>query len=473
MRNATKEQQWTLVAAALALPRHLGAACVVFGLIALAGYFGNVHVLYRPIADGPATHPLTALCVLLLGLGVNVSRPTRNGIRFERLFALAALGITMCRLGEAALGVEITAWITPFHNKVLLDQHMGGHNAMGVNTAFMLMLIAVSLGLHSLQLPKFSQITASVAIAIPTISFTGYAYELDRFYGQMSLLTATAGFGLSCATLALTANHGGLRAMLSPYIGGKIARVQAFAGYLLPTVLGYILVKSFATGSRQSYDLFGLYVVAVCWFIILMVGISAFFHERVDFARREGEAKLAAAALSDSLTGLPNRRMFFEYGQREMERMKRSKSELWILMIDLDHFKKINDTAGHVIGDRVLVAVAKVLASSVRKVDLVGRIGGEEFAVLLTDTNQDGCERVSEHIRHSLEELQVPDWTDIHGGITASIGCASPGPSETLEAALQAADTALYQSKHKGRNQVSFRPLQRACVETGNPNLHI
>ncbi|MGP1693724.1 MAG: hypothetical protein ACTS6O_14605, partial [Giesbergeria sp.] len=104
----------------------------------------------------------------------------------------------------------------------------------------MLMLLAVSLGFHSLQLPKFSQITASVATAIPTISFTGYAYDLESFYGQMSLLTATAGFGLGCAILALTANHGGLRAILSPYIGGKIARVQAFAGYLLPTGLGYI-----------------------------------------------------------------------------------------------------------------------------------------------------------------------------------------------------------------------------------------
>ncbi|MGP1693725.1 MAG: hypothetical protein ACTS6O_14610 [Giesbergeria sp.] len=132
MSNATKEElQWTLVAAALALPQRLGAACAVFGLIALAGYFGNVHILYRPIAGGPATHPLTALCVLLLGLGVSASRPTKNGIQFERIFALTALGITVCRLAEAAFGTEITAWITPFHGKVLLDQHMGGKNAMG------------------------------------------------------------------------------------------------------------------------------------------------------------------------------------------------------------------------------------------------------------------------------------------------------------------------------------------------------
>lgn len=458
MRTAIKEeeQQWTLVAAALALPPRLGAACALFGVVALAGYFGNVEELYRPIANGPATHPLTALCILVLGLGIHASKPTQNGIWLERLFAGIALGITAFRLGEAGLGIDLTTWLTPFHTKVLLDQQAGGHNAMGVNTAFMLMLIAVSLGLHGLRLPKFSQITASVAMAIPTISFTGYAYALERFYGQMSLLTATAGFGLAAATLTLTANHGGLRAILSPYIGGKIARIQAFAGYLLPTGLGYILAKSFATGSQQSYGLFGFYVVAVCWFIILMVGVSAYFHEKVDFARRQGEAKLAAAALTDSLTGLPNRRMFFDFGRHEIERMKRSKSELWILMIDLDHFKKINDTAGHAVGDHVLVAVAKVLASSVRKMDLVGRIGGEEFAVLVTDTNRQGCERVAEHIRQSVEALQVPGWTDIHGRVTASIGCAPVNPSETLDEALQAADVALYQSKEHGRNRVSF-----------------
>ncbi len=454
--SAKDEHPWTWVAAMLAMSHRLGTACALFGIIALAGYFGSVEELYRPIANGPATHPLTALCILILGLGVRVGKPTANGIRMERFLALLAAGILFFRLEESVLGSGITAWITPFQAKVLLDQQAGGANTMGINTAVMLMLIAVSLVVHSFQMPKLSQITASVAIAIPTISFTGYAYELERFYGQMSLLTATAGFGLACACLSLTANHGGLRAILSPYIGGKIARAQAFAGYLLPTGLGYILVKSFATGSKQSYSLFGFYVVAVCWFIILMVGVSAYFHEQVDFARRQGEAKLAAAALTDALTGLPNRRKFFEYGKHEIERMKRNNSELWVLMIDLDHFKRINDTGGHAIGDRVLVAVANVLASSVRKVDLVGRIGGEEFAVLLTDTNQGGCERVAEHIRNSIESLEIADWTHTNGRITTSIGCAKPGPTETLEAALNAADEALYSAKGRGRNCVAF-----------------
>ena len=269
------------------------------------------------------------------------------------------------------------------------------------------------------------------------------------------MLTATAGFCLAGATLALTSDHGGLRAILSPYIGGRIARIQVFAGYLVPTIFGYFLIKSMMSGSTQNYSLFGIFVVAICWFIILMISYSAVLHEKADFARRQSEAKLATAALTDSLTGLPNRRMFLESGLHEIERIKRTGNELWVLMIDIDHFKKVNDTAGHAIGDRVLVAVAKLLSQSIRKVDRVSRLGGEEFAVLITDTNQEGCERVAENIRQNIESLQVPDWTDVHGPVTVSIGCAKlTGTGTPLERTLNAADEALYRAKRGGRNQV-------------------
>ena len=188
----------------------------------------------------------------------------------------------------------------------------------------------------------------------------------------------------------------------------------------------------------------------------MMVSMSSIFSEKVDFERRLNEAKLATAALSDSLTGLPNRRKFLEFGQHEVERVKRTGNDLWILMIDLDHFKKVNDTAGHDIGDRVLIAVGSLLSQSIRKVDLAGRLGGEEFAVLLADTNQEGCERVSENIRQNIALLQISGWTEFYGPITASIGCAKLSATDTLEKALRAADEALYQAKNNGRNQVSM-----------------
>lgn len=177
---------------------------------------------------------------MLLGLGVSTGNQTENGIRIARAFAVIVIGITVARLGETLFGTDLTSWITPFHQKVLLDQQAGGHNSMGGNTALRLLLIAISRVLHSVQMPTLSQ------------------------------LTATTGIGLAIAALALTANHGGLRAVLNPYIGGKIARAQALAGYVLPTALGYLLVKSVATGTVQSYGLFGIFVVTICWGILLM-----------------------------------------------------------------------------------------------------------------------------------------------------------------------------------------------------------
>lgn len=456
MVDAAEEKQWTLVEAALSLPRPLSTACSLFGLLALAGYFGKIEEFYRPVAHGPATHPLTATSVLLLGLGIGANDRTHSGIWIERLCVLVVTWICAFRLGDALFGTDLTSWITPFHSAVLLDQRLGRSDSVGINTAIMLLSIAVALGFHSLRMPTYSQVIASLAIAIPAVSFTGYAYGLQHFYGQMSLLTATAGFGLAGATLAMTADYAGLRAILSPYIGGRIARAQVIAGYLMPTGLGYILVKSFVSGTAQAQSLFGVFVVAICWFIILMVSISAIFLEKADFARRQSEAKLTAAALSDSLTGLPNRRRFFEWGQREIKRIRLSGSELWILMIDLDHFKNINDTAGHAIGDRVLVAVAGLLSQSIRAVDMVARLGGEEFAVLLTDMNQTGVERVAEYLRQNVELLKVPGWTDIRGPITTSIGCVKLNRADTLETALRAADDALYQAKKNGRNRVIF-----------------
>lgn len=452
----TDEKPWSLVRTALAIPLPLGVACAVSGLLVLCGYFAHVQVLYRPIVGGPATHPLTALAFLLLGLAVTAQRWTLRRAWLARVAAMFVIWICTSRLAEVVLGIDLTSWVTPFHAQALLENKLPGGDAMGVNTALMLLSIALSLEMFSAKSPRLSQLTAFAGIAIPSVGFIGFGYGLRHFYGQMSLLTASIGLGLAIATLAMTADRGALKAVFSPYLSGRIARLQVLAGFLIPTALGYLLVRSDVSGLAEDKSVFGIFVVTICWFIILMSSIAAAFHESVDFARRQGEQELLAAARTDSLTGLANRRRFFSVGEREVERIKRTGSELWVLMVDLDHFKHINDIAGHAIGDRILVAVADLLTRSVRKVDLVARFGGEEFAVLLTDTHRAGCARVAESIRKNIELLKVPEWTALHGPITASVGCAMLTPSGTLHDALSAADKALYVAKNSGRNTVAW-----------------
>jgi len=453
LKTTIEEKPWVLVKFAQSLAQPLGAVSILFGLTVISGYWGSVEGLYRPITNGSATNPLTAICMILIGLAIRSSNNKKYELWLQRLFTFLVMTIISVLFVDTIINTNISALITPFQNQVLLDLQMGKSNNMGNNSAAMFFFIALSLTLYGYQRFSAAQFFSFIAVAIPTISFTGYAYGLDQFYGQMSILTASTGFALATATLLMTAHIGGVKAILSPYIGGKIARLQTIAGYVIPTILGYLVIKSLSSGEGDS---FGIFVVTICWFIILMVSISAIFQEKIDFERREGERLLAQAAMNDQLTGLSNRRSFLEFGQAELKRIQRTQNQLWLLILDIDYFKKINDTAGHDMGDQVLVKLSTMLEHSVRSVDLVSRIGGEEFSIILVDTTREGAERVAESIRMEIEKCSVAGWTDIHGPVTASIGCAVNDGSCMLEETLKMADEALYRAKNNGRNQVSF-----------------
>lgn len=411
-------------------------------------------------SGGASTHPLTALCFFFVGLALLVDDITPTRAWLQRVAIAVVLLITGWRLIDLLFGAHGSDLITPFQSVVTQELRLGLRNSMGINSAIMFLCVAVSLVFYNANKLIVSQVMGFIAVAIPTLSFTGYAYSLENFYGQMSILTTTVGFCLSFAALAATAHTGGLKAVLSPYLGGKIARFQTLIGYVFPTALGFLIIKSLTSNEGS---LFGLFVVTVCWFIILMVSMSAVYQERIDNERRKSERLLAQAAMNDPLTGLSNRRKFVDFLDAEKNRAKRNNTEFWLLLLDVDHFKKVNDTAGHDMGDRVLVEVARTLQQSVRAVDLVSRVGGEEFSVILADTNQQGAQRVAEHLRTAVENTDVPGWTDIHGPITVSLGAVSVTGLSVLDDTIKRADKALYRAKAHGRNRVEIAgpPLDR------------
>jgi two-component system cell cycle response regulator len=162
-----------------------------------------------------------------------------------------------------------------------------------------------------------------------------------------------------------------------------------------------------------------------------------------------------ALATTDALTGLFNRRRFGEALDHECAVTKRYKSPLTLLMLDLDHFKLINDTHGHDAGDEVLRVVAELLRQSLREVDLPARIGGDELAILLPQTPKQRAETVAERIRTAVEGALV----EVRGQrivVTASVGIADDSDVEAgdADALMRAADRALYQAKLGGRNRV-------------------
>jgi two-component system, cell cycle response regulator len=162
----------------------------------------------------------------------------------------------------------------------------------------------------------------------------------------------------------------------------------------------------------------------------------------------------ADLATIDALTSLRNRRAFSEHLKIEIARCQRYELPLSLLLIDVDHFKAINDNYGHAAGDEVLCALGKLLASSARTTDVSARWGGEEFVVTLTNTALDGATIFAERLRQSVQDLKI-EHAGVPIGITASLGIAEYRPGETLEALIDRADRAMYRAKVGGRNRVA------------------
>ena len=165
--------------------------------------------------------------------------------------------------------------------------------------------------------------------------------------------------------------------------------------------------------------------------------------------------KLERLSLTDALTGISNRRHLLEALNRECERAGRREEWLTVMMIDADHFKGVNDLHGHVYGDECLSAVAHLLTSINRGMDLAGRYGGEEFLLMLPNTDVLGAEVVARRLHAALRELDLPNRASPMGRITVSVGVATAKVRRGMEAAMliEAADTAMYQAKQTGRNQ--------------------
>jgi diguanylate cyclase (GGDEF)-like protein len=182
--------------------------------------------------------------------------------------------------------------------------------------------------------------------------------------------------------------------------------------------------------------------------------------EHITQELKRANSELMRLAVTDSLTGLNNRRHFMEALRRECQRAQRYQRKLSLLILDIDHFKQINDTHGHPAGDAVLVGFAQLIAKSVRRTDLVARIGGEEFAIAYIETDIEKARVAAESLRLEVASAvfthhQTPIQITLSGGLVEF-------PSEGIDnhlALLEEADKALYEAKTGGRDQISARGI--------------
>ena len=156
----------------------------------------------------------------------------------------------------------------------------------------------------------------------------------------------------------------------------------------------------------------------------------------------------------DPLTGASNRTNLLENLQKEHELCKRKSLSCALIMIDLDHFKQVNDEFGHAAGDKVLIALVKCIKSQLRKYDQLYRYGGEEFLVCLPQTELDEAKSFSERLRAGVEALKIDISNDNHINVTGSFGVTLISADDNIETAIERADEAMYQAKKSGRNRV-------------------
>lgn len=173
-------------------------------------------------------------------------------------------------------------------------------------------------------------------------------------------------------------------------------------------------------------------------------------------SRQRLQQEALTLAHTDSLTGIANRRHFFEMAEHELARTQRYGGPLAVMVLDIDHFKEVNDSHGHAVGDAALTAVARACANVLRTTDMFGRIGGEEFAVLLPQTDASRARILAERLCQAIVNLHV-DAPEGRVHLTATIGVTGwLGADDHLDSLLNRADRALYEGKNNGRNQVAI-----------------
>jgi diguanylate cyclase (GGDEF)-like protein/putative nucleotidyltransferase with HDIG domain len=266
---------------------------------------------------------------------------------------------------------------------------------------------------------------------------------------------------LISAGIYFTQSTGSVYALLYVWVGFQAAYFLSHrhaAAHVAACGVTYAIALDTVPGADR--DQRWLLMVGVVGVIALMVAV---LRERVDRLI----ARLADAARTDALTGLLNRRGFQELMEVETERALRSSRPLAILVGDLDHFKHLNDRFGHAAGDVALRRFADIASSASRRIDAVARIGGEEFALLLPDTEQHAAYLLAERLRRSVKEPGAAGGAELP---TVSFGVASfPSHAADAEALMHAADQALYAAKAMGRDRsVIYNPEVLASVLGGN-----
>ncbi|WP_373356852.1 diguanylate cyclase [Pseudoroseicyclus sp. CXY001] len=405
---------------------------IALALVALAGHASAEPGLYLATLGGLS--PLTAIIALLIGAAAFSSASRLGAGQLRRVFAWGAMLVLACsgmRLVGSGGMLPDPLWQEP----------------PGPNSIMLLLLAALSLLGRRRSVIALGMGLGGLALILSLV--LSYGHAAGGLHGTEPATMLIAALLLTAA-LCRQGHPAVLRLMISEGTTGKVLRRQllySLAGlWLLAVVLLHIDASAWAEAAP-------LFVTMLAVAAVLGIGSTIGLLAAAENARQRHLIRLEQLSATDMLTGLANRRAASAYAEATFHAARRHGRPLAILMIDLDHFKRINDRHGHKIGDEILAEAAHLFRSILRPSDMISRWGGEEFLAILPETQLAGAVKTAERLRQSLEDSLV-----LPGGsfVTASFGCAEMAPGDMdLDDLLGRADAALYEAKDQGRNSVA------------------
>lgn len=392
------------------------------------------------------THPATALCLSLLAIAVYLTPRIGEPDKIVPAVRVCSGSLALIHFTVASSGVDPLGEFLPIVGRMSLDTCV----------AIMLMSLAIRVRPRS---PAPGLICLSAFLGIMMNCIIGLTFGVTYFGGQMAPLTLVSlCFGAVCA-LSLHADHGVVRVILLASEVGTRTRVMAAVGTLVPWAAGMFLYRYWGMPT-DSFQIEAVMISIIIMTTVILAVMSGYQHQMADEMRSRAERRLAEQAVTDGLTGLANRAGLTQVMRRRMGELRRTNKPSGLVMFDLDHFKKINDTHGHDEGDRVLVSIGRALEPLLRKGDVLGRWGGEEFILVADIRHPDDLAKLVERLRVVIHALSSQTGVHCKTGaylISASFGVSYMLPDdESYNDAVKRADLALYDAKAKGRNRVIF-----------------
>jgi len=436
---------------------------LVIGLLTLLGWLLDSVVLAGLFVGLPPMHGITACAFLVVAVTLLAIRHDRRWSVPLCLFgALALGGLAVANLAEhfGLVDLGFARWVLASH-----------HGPLSARMPLMSGFVFVLFSLRTLAFCRPGQAWIGDALAVLLLGASMVALAtlgVTVAKGEPSTLipatpiAAVLLFTNSLAWIAIRPETPLGRISVARGIGGSFARRLLLPALLLPMVYAWLLQWTRAYLGIDDVALIALSAVVTGGSVASLVWYVAASSERAEQQQAQVR-RLTDVARTDALTGLPNRRSFDETLARLVQRRRENDRNFCLLMLDLDHFKRYNDSFGHPAGDVVLRRVGALLRHGLRPDDLAARYGGEEFVVLLADSAEPVALQTAERIRHAF---LAEDWP--HRPVTVSIGVAQVRAEDDAQSLVARADAALYAAKQQGRNRVVSADQQPATAQSAS-----